>query len=231
MLDHTNIGRIIMSKFKSFEEKIVDYQIRFLKIVKNPQSKRESKTLYKARLDILKRINVGLDGFLTFSQSINGSFTSKSVRTRNFKFHNDSLSKKLSDFELSGQSNQVKKRFVQEQIKFASDLFTPQKIKQILDEIFLYNKIKIAGKLNKKHNTMNPKITKWEYDEPEKRSQEQTEYYLSIAKILVEKGINEFKKYLDEDSELDKPIISQLESTIAVLNLLSKDKTKTLIKK
>jgi len=222
---------MVKSKFKSFEEKITDYQIRFLDLVKDPKKKRESKTLYKARLDILKRINVGLDGFLTFSQSINGSFISKSVRTKNFKFHNDTLSKKLSNFELAGQSNQVKKRFVQEQIKFVSDLFTPQKIKQILDEIFIYNKINIDARLNKKHNVMKPNITKWEYDEPEKRSQEQTEYYLSIAKILVEKGINEFKKYLDENSVYDKPVISQLESTIAILNLLSKDKTRTLSKK
>ena len=223
-------------KFESFEKKITDYHHRCLDLLKskeqNKESKelyKESKTLYKSKRDILKRINVGLDGFLTFSQSINGSFISKSVRTNNFKFHNSTLGDHLSDFELAGQSYSIKKRFIEEQKKFVSDLFTPQKIKQVLNEIFIYNEIKLNPKHRKKQNTINPKIIKWEYEESEKITQEQTEYYLSIAKILVEKGVKEFKKYLNENSEYDKPIIDQFENIIATINLLSKDKTRTLI--
>ena len=126
---------MVKFKFGSFEEKITDYQIRCLALIKNPDIK-ETRALSKARLDIIKRINVGLDGFLTFSQSIHGSFISKSVRMKNSKFHSDSILKKLSDFELAGQSNEVKIKFIKEQIKFVSNMFTPEKLKLILDELF-----------------------------------------------------------------------------------------------
>ena len=55
------------TKFESFEEKITNYQHRFLDLLQNKEQNKnqkklfnESKTLYKAKRDIIKRINVGI---------------------------------------------------------------------------------------------------------------------------------------------------------------------------
>jgi len=221
---HTIIGRVNMAgeqiKFKTFEDKIVNYHQKLLQFFKKNEKKtsQQAKTLYKAKRDIINRINNSLDGILAFSQIIGGGLISKSVRKKNYRFSSLTLQNKLADFELAGQKNDVKIHFVKEQREFIQKIFTEDRFNEILSEIFRFNGSFVQPKLNQRENEINPKIKKWEHEKGDSPSKTDLTYYRTVANIFAKKGITEMEKFLDKNSPNDKPIINALESAKSLIN-------------
>lgn len=201
------------TKFKSFEDKIVDYHKKRLEFFYKGTKKtsQKAKTLYKAKKDIMNRINNSLDAIIAFSQIIDSGMINKQARKK-YAFSSHTLHDKLTEFEIAGKKNPLKIQFVKEQREFMQKLFDLNRMNQILTEIFRFNGITIKSRhLEKKGKT------KWEYEEGDSLSQNDLMYYRTIARALAETGISQIKKFLDKKSPHDKPIIDQLDLAVSLI--------------
>jgi len=205
------------TKFKSFEDKIVDYHQKRLEFFYKGTKKtsQKAKTLYKAKKDIMNRINNSLDAIMAFSQIIDSGMINKQARKK-YAFSSHTLYDKLTEFEIAGKKNPVKIQFVKEQREFMQKLFNTSRMDQILNEIFRFNGVAIRPRhLEKKGKT------KWEYEEGDSLSQNDLIYYRTISRMLAETGISQIKKFLDKKSPHDKPIINQLDLAVSLINEIS----------
>lgn len=216
-----------IKKFKSFDDKIIDHHKKLLDYLHSKQKSKSKallysnyKTIWKSGDDIQQNIIESIDSALGFSQIIDKSFIAKSVRKKD-SFYNHKLHKKISDFQLAGEKNFVKQRFVKEQRDFVMNVFSEKRINQILTEIFQFNRIIVPPKTYEKNKPGRGK-KKFVHEEGDSISDEQREYYSSLATLLIEKGIKELKKYLHEDSQYDKPVILALDNIISTCHYISK---------
>ncbi len=210
-----------------FERKILD----FLKGHYNQEfgvgnrSKTETKRLSKAKNDIISRITNSMQGFVLLSDMIKISNTTpdKITGTSNHKdkkyireiYSNLSpeIIKSTLSFNLVGEEY-VLQYFKALQRELASDIFSPDTIKHLLDAIFTFHPQGITSQNIGGHKTYSnaDDIADTRYRDSHKR------YYRDMASVLVESGINEIKKNLHPDK--DQALMNNLDLTVNMINRL-----------
>lgn len=212
-------------KYNSFYDKIVDYQIRKLRMLKNESKKdgaggfsSEYKTLVKAKKDIKDRITESIDGILLFTEIISTGFYKKKIQEKTSRI-NPRKDNELINFRLMDEPVEIRHELIKEYNNFVSDVFNEERIKQIIDMIFEYNRNIVKNKMINDGK----KIVTEEY----KLSDYEAEYMINVARLMVIKSIGELKKYLDP--EYSKYLEEDLARVVEICNLIANKPDKKII--
>lgn len=225
-------------KFDSFEHKITQYhKSRFEMISKNHEKNsvngytQEYISLGKAKRDIEKIIHRGLNGGIIFSQIIESGFLPMRKELINFEDERKMLVI-LSDYDFRGSSLELKNRYIHDQINFISDIFSEDRLEKIFDSIFAFNIIKITKKHKKKREYDNDgnEIENWEYSEEGfKPNDFESNYMKNVATLMVKRGIEELKKYLNDKSR--KLLQQDLDKSVEIAELIASNSDSKIIEK
>jgi len=191
----------------------------------------EYKSLAKARADIEKSINNSLNGCIIFSQIIESGFFPKKSEFIKFEDKKKMLSI-LSDYDFRGSSSEIKNRYIHDQTNFITDIFSEQRLEEIFDSIFAFNKIRITRKHKKKREYDEDGNEKkfWEYSEEElKLNNFESNYMKNVATLMVKRGIEELKKYLSDKSA--KLLQQDLDKAVEIAELIALNRDLKIVEK
>ncbi len=207
----------------AFEKKILD----FLKGHYNQQfaigkqTKTETKRLSKAKNDIISKMTSSMNAFMILSEIIRISNTtsdrisenSNRYIRQNFSNLPDSIIKSTLSFDLVGEEYTLQ-HFKNIQRNLAQDVFSLDKVQNLLDAIFVFHPQGISsqsiGRDVTYKNTID--VNDDQYRDSHKK------YYRDLAGLLVESGISQIKKNLHP--EKDKMLINNLDFTVNIIRKL-----------
>ena len=203
-------------KYNQFYEKIKDYQLRKLRMERNPNKikytndgrySNEYYALNKAKKDIKDKIKETLDAALVFSEIIQMGEFSKESRKHDFSpFQRLDLDDDFASYELTGDEGNVREEISNGALDFVRDIFNEYIIQRLFNAVFYHGySVKIKGNygISKKHDNEKSK-----------------NYRVAIAKKIVERGIEELKGNLDHAYS---DILSQdLDRAVAICNAVNK---------
>jgi len=198
-------------KYNLFYDKIVDYHVRLLRMLKDPDKNKYSDNgyskeyyaLHKAKKDIKDRIKGTLDVALNFSEIIQmGEFSQESRKHDKLPIQKLDQDKNLKKYELTRDEGSVRQEISEEAKEFSKDVFNEEIIERLLRVIF-YRGYRTSVTSNKK------------FDNEEFRK-----YRLNVAKLLVKKAIEEIIENLDHAYS---DILSQdLNRAVAICDAVNK---------
>ena len=198
-------------KYNLFYDKVVDYHLRLLRMLRNPNKNKYSDNGYskeyfalnKARKDIKDRIKETLDVALIFSEIIQmGEFAQESRKNDVLPFQRLDQDKNLKKYEWTGDEGSVRQEISEEVKEFSKDVFNEEIIERLLRVIF-YRGYGTSVISNKK------------FDNEKFRN-----YRLNVAKLLVKKAIEEIIENLDHAYS---DILSQdLNRAVAICDAVNK---------
>ena len=183
-------------KYNLFYDKVVDYHVRLLRMLRDPDKNKYSDNGYskeyyalnKAKKDIKDRIKETLDVALNFSEIIQmGEFSQESRKHDGLPFQRLDQNKNLKKYELTGDEGSVRQEISEEAKEFSKDVFNEEIIERLLRVIF-YRGYRISLTRRLRSNKM--KLI--EFDNEKFRN-----YRLNVAKLLVKKAIEEIKENLE----------------------------------
>ena len=225
-------------KFDSFEHKITQYhKSRFEMISKNCEKNsvngytQEYISLGKAKRDIEKIINRGLKGGIIFSQIIESGFLPTRKKLIDFENERKMLAI-LSNYDFRSSSLELKNKYIHDQISFVSEIFSEDRLEEIFDRVFAFNMIKILKKHKKKREYDNDgnETEKWEYtEEGFMPSDFESNYMKNVATLMVKRGIEELKKYLNDKSR--KLLQQDLDKSVEIAELIASNSDSKIIEK
>ena len=198
-------------KYNLFYDKVVDYHLRLLHMLRNPNKNKYSDNGYskeyyalnKARKDIKDKIKETLDVALIFSEIIQmGEFAQESRKNDVLPFQRLDQDKSLKKYELTGDEGNVRQEISEEVKEFSKDVFNEEIIERLLRVIF-YRGYGTSVTSSKK------------FDNEKFRN-----YRLNVAKLLVKKAIEEIIENLDHAYS---DILSQdLNRAVAICDAVNK---------
>ena len=198
-------------KYNLFYDKVVDYHLRLLHMLRNPNKNKYSDNGYskeyyalnKARKDIKDKIKETLDVALIFSEIIQmGEFAQESRKNDVLPFQRLDQDKSLKKYELTGDEGNVRQEISEEVKEFSKDVFNEEIIERLLRVIF-YRGYRTSVTSSKK------------FDNEKFRN-----YRLNVAKLLVKKAIEEIIENLDHAYS---DILSQdLNRAVAICDAVNK---------
>jgi len=96
----------------------------------------------------------------------------------------------------------MREKLFSKAVEFTQENFDELRLKRLFNMMFLYNKLQYKEIL----------------------SEEDTDYFVSIATLMIKTGIRELKKYMD--LEVSRLLMEDLDRTIEICNLIKNSKEK-----
>ena len=98
--------------------------------------------------------------------------------------------------------DKMREKLFSKAVEFTQENFDELRLKRLFNMMFLYNKLQYKEIL----------------------SEEDTDYFVSIATLMIKTGIRELKKYMD--LEVSRLLMEDLDRTIEICNLIKNSKEK-----
>ena len=198
-------------KYDSFEHRVSDYIQNYVEMIKDhkeflnngkPTSYYNSLSQSKGRL---KRIfSDHFEGMMSIPESIHLYQYNQKNRIESGLEKSFPQNEYVKDLHLYDENvnDKMRQKLFSKAVEFTQENFDELRLKRLFNMMFLYNKLQYKEIL----------------------SEVDTDYFVSIATLMIKTGIRELKKYMD--LEVSRLLMEDLDRTIEICNLIKSSKEK-----
>jgi len=198
-------------KYDSFRHRVFNYIQNYVEMVKDrkeflnngkPTSDYNSLSQSKGRL---KRIfSDHFEGMMSVPESIHLYQYNQKNRIESGLEKSFPQNEYVKDLHLYDENidDKMREKLFSKAVEFTQENFDELRLKRLFNMMFLYNKLQYKEIL----------------------SEEDTDYFVSIATLMIKTGIRELKKYMD--LEVSRLLMEDLDRTIEICNLIKNSKEK-----
>lgn len=199
------------TKYDSFEHRASDYVQNYVQMVKDhkeflnngkPTSDYNSLSQSKGRL---KRIfSEHFEGMMSIPESIHLYQYNQKNRIETGLEKSLPQNEYVEDLHLYDENvnDKMREKLFSKAVEFTQENFDELRLKRLFNMMFLYNKLQYKKIL----------------------SEDDADYFVSIATLMIKTGIRELKKYMD--LEISRLLMEDLDRTIEICNLIKNTKEK-----
>jgi hypothetical protein len=198
-------------KYDSFGHRASDYIQNYTQMVKDhneflnngkPTSDYNSLSQSKGRL---KRIfSDHFEGMMSIPESIHLYQYDQKNRIASGLEKAFPQNEHVEDLHLYDENidDKMREKLFSKAVEFTQENFDELRFKRLFNMVFLYNKLQYKNTL----------------------SENDTDYFVSIATLMIKTGIRELKKYMD--LEISRLLMEDLDRTVEICNLIKSSKEK-----